>query len=258
MEPTVLYQRQGPVALITLNRPKVLNAINRQLKVELGQALERLDAEDEAQVGIITGAGRAFCAGRDLKERAQDNAEGIQASSRDSLLPHHPYMWNLPAKPLIAAVNGFAMAGGWAIAQLCDLRLASEDAKLGITEANVGLLPPFATLLPRLMPMASVLELVFTGEPIAAQRAYQLGFLNAVVPAARLMPEAMSLAQKVAENAPLSLRYFKELAYRGLDTDSQGLAEVTHQLYEKLLASQDAQEGPRAFVEKRKPRWRGS
>ena len=176
MADTVLYENQGKIVIITLNRPEVLNAINRQLAGELGEALVRFDHDEEAVVGIITGAGRAFCAGRDLKERAEDNTTGIQAKAIDSMSSEHPYMWPQTSKPLIAAINGYALAGGWSIAQICDLRLAAEDAKLGITESRVGLLPPFATILPRLIPMASVLELVFTAEPISAQRGWEIGF----------------------------------------------------------------------------------
>lgn len=257
MTATVLYEKQDAIAIITLNRPEVLNAMNRQLKQELSEALGRFEGDEDARVAVITGAGRAFCAGRDMKERADDDAAGIQARSIDSLLPDHPYMWKQPSKPLIAAVNGYALAGGWAIAQMCDLRLAAADARLGITEPRVGLLPPFASLLPRLMPMAAVLELVFTADPITAQRAYELGFLNQVAPTDRLMPEALALARRIAENAPLSLRYFKKLAYQGLDMTSLDLANLTHELYDSLLTSEDAREGPRAFVEKRKPRWKG-
>ena len=109
MAPTVLYEKRESVVVITLNRPQVLNAINRQLKRELGESLERFDGDEGAHVAIVTGAGRAFCAGRDLKERAQDNTEGIPARATDSLLPDHPYMWKQPSKPLIAAINGYAL-----------------------------------------------------------------------------------------------------------------------------------------------------
>jgi enoyl-CoA hydratase/carnithine racemase len=253
----VLYQKEDQIVTITLNRPEALNAINRQLRQELNDAILRFDGDDGARVAIITGAGRAFCAGRDLKERAADNAAGIQARATDSMgadsLAWFAHTW----KPLIAAINGYAMAGGWAIAQMCDLRLAAEDALLGITEARWSLLPPFATLLPKLIPMAAVLELVFTGQPITAQRAYEIGFVNKVVPKERLMEEARALAQQIIANAPLSVRYFKELAYRGLDMSEPALAALTRHLYDQLLRTEDAKEGPRAFAEKRQPRWQG-
>jgi enoyl-CoA hydratase len=253
----VLYEQQDHIVTITLNRPEALNAINRQLRRELTEAIERYDQDEAARVAIITGSGRAFCAGRDLKERAEDNAAGIQARASDSLgsdsLGLFPRTW----KPLIAAINGYAMAGGWAIAQMCDLRLVAEDAKLGITEARWSLLPPFATMLAKLIPMAHVLELVFTAEPITAQRAYEIGFVNRVVPQARLMDEATALARRMVANAPLSLRNFKEMAYRGLDMSEPAIAALTTRIYDQLLQSEDAKEGPRAFAEKRQPEWKG-
>ena len=257
MTAAVLYDQDEHTVLITLNRPEALNAINRQLRQELADALRRYDQDDTARVAIITGAGRAFCAGRDLKERAADNAAGIQARASDSLgsetLGLFPRTW----KPLIAAINGYAMAGGWAIAQMCDLRLAAADAMLGISEARWSLLPPFAAALTKLIPMAHVLELVFTAEPITAQRAYEIGFVNKVVPTERLVEEAMALGQKLVANAPLSLRNIKELAYRSLDMSESATAVLTMRIYDQLLLSEDAKEGPQAFAEKRQPQWQG-
>ena len=257
MAETILYEKQDNVVIITLNRPDALNSINRQLRRELGEAIDQFDGEDDSFVAIITGAGRAFCAGRDLKERASDNAEGIQARASASMTPESPYMWPRTWKPMIAAVNGFALAGGWSIAQMCDLRLASDDAKLGITETKWSLMPPFGTILPKMVPLSAVLELVFTAEPITAQRAYDIGFLNKVVPAEQLMDEAIALAQKIAENAPLAVQYFKELAYRGLNMSTQDISSLTYHMYDQLLTTEDSKEGPLAFAEKRKPRWQG-
>ena len=245
------------MVVITLNRPDSLNAINRQLRRELGEAVLRFDEDENARVAVITGAGRAFCAGRDLKERAEDNAAGIQARARDSMSQERPYMWPQTWKPLIAAINGYALAGGWSIAQMCDIRLAAEDARLGITEARVGLMPPFAVTLPKLIPMAAVMEIVLTAEPITAHRAYEIGFVNKVVPGDHLMVEALAMARRIVDNAPLSLKYFKEQAYRSLDMSSQAVASLTFHMYDRLLLSEDSKEGPRAFAEKRKPRWQG-
>jgi enoyl-CoA hydratase len=257
MSAAVVYDKDEQIVTITLNRPEALNAINRQLRQELGEAVERFDQDPEARVAIITGAGRAFCAGRDLKERASDNAAGVQARGLDSMGAERLTLFPRTWKPLIAAINGYAMAGGWAIAQMCDLRLAAEDARMGITEARWSLLPPFAATLARLIPMAVVLELVFTAEPITAQRAHEIGFLNTVVPGERLMDEARALARRLVANAPLSLRYFKEIAYRGLEMNEPSIAALTRQIYDQVLLSEDAREGPRAFAEKRPPRWRG-
>ena len=257
MAETILYEKQGNIVTMTLNRPDSLNAINRQLRQELSDAIIQFDSDPEAYVAIITGAGRAFCSGRDLKERAEDNAKGIHVDASHSMSKDRPFMWPNTWKPLIAAVNGFALAGGWMIAQMCDLRIASEEAKLGISETKWSLLPPFATILPKQMAMSAVLELVLTAQPVTAQRAYDMGFLNKVVPAGDLMEEAMAMAQQIADNAPLAVQTFKELAYRGLNMSVQDISALTYQMYDALLLTEDAKEGPRAFAEKRKPQWKG-
>jgi enoyl-CoA hydratase len=257
MTAAVLYEKDDEMVIITLNRPEALNSINRPLRQELNEAIVRFDRDDQARVAIITGAGRAFCAGRDLKERAADNAAGVQARANDSMGADSLAWFERTWKPMIAAINGYAMAGGWAIAQICDLRIAAEDAMMGITEARWSLLPPFATALPKLIPMAAALELVMTAQPITAQRAYEIGFVNHVVPKERLMEEAKALARLITANAPLSVRYFKELAYRGVDMSEAALAALTRHLYDQLLRTEDSKEGPRAFAEKRRPQWKG-
>jgi len=254
---TVLYEKQGNIVTITLNRPAALNSINRQLRRELGEAIQQFDGEYDSYVAIITGAGRAFCAGRDLKERAADNEAGVQAKASDSMSRDRPFMWPNTWKPTIAAINGFALAGGWSIAQMCDLRVASDDAQLGITETKWSLLPPFGATLPKSLSMSAVLELVFTAQPVSAQRAYDMGFLNRVVAPDQVMPEAMRFAEQIAENAPLALQYFKELAYKGQNMTTEDVCQMTYEMYDKLLATEDSKEGPRAFAEKRKPQWLG-
>ena len=257
MAETVLYEKTENIVTITLNRPDSLNSINRQLRADLSEAITTFDGDSDARVAIVTGAGRAFCAGRDLKERASDNAEGRQARAGDSMYPDRPYMWPQTWKPIIAAINGFALAGGWSIAQMCDLRIASEDAKLGITETKWSLMPPFGTILPKQIGLAATLELCLTAQPVTAQRAYDMGFLNKVVPGDQLMAEAMTMAAQIAENAPLAVQYFKELAYRGLNMSTQDISALTYHMYDQLLTTEDSKEGPRAFAEKRKPNWQG-
>ena len=158
---------------------------------------------------------------------------------------------------MIAAVNGFALAGGWSIAQMCDLRIGSEEAKLAISETKWSLLPPFGSILSKQIPLSAVLELVLTAQPVTAQRAYDMGFLNKVVPAGDLMEEALTMAQQIADNAPLAVQTFKELAYRGLNMSNQDISALTYQMYDALLLTEDSKEGPKAFAEKRKPQWKG-
>jgi len=254
---TILYEKKGNIVTVTLNRPDSLNAINRLLRQELAEAIAEFDGDQEAFVAVITGAGRAFCSGRDLKERADDNSQGVQAKASASMTKESPFMWPRTWKPMIAAVNGFALAGGWSIAQMCDLRIASQEAKLGISETKWSLLPPFGSILSKQIPLSAVLELVLTAQPVTAQRAYDMGFLNKVVPAEDLMDEAMIMAQHIADNAPLAVQTFKELAYRGLNMSNQDISALTYQMYDALLLTEDSQEGPKAFAEKRKPQWKG-
>lgn len=255
--PTVLYEVNDHICVITLNRPRALNAVNRELRAALIDALARFDDDGRARVAILTGAGRAFCSGRDLKERAEDNAAGIQARPEDAMAAHSLHSWPHPRKPLVGAINGHCLAGGFSIAQICDIRIASETATFGITEARVGLMAPFGSLLPRLIDAAHALELILTADIISAQRAYEIGFVNRLVAPHDLMAEAAATAGRIAANAPLSVQYAKELVYRSLVLDDMGLHRLTYHMYQHLLRSEDAEEGPRAFVEKRPPEWTG-
>ena len=253
----LLFSKEGAVGVITLNNPERMNAMTPGMSEGLPRLVRELQDDPDIKVIVLTGAGRAFCSGRDLKERADDNAQGLQVDASHSMTKETPFMWPKTWKPLIAAVNGFALAGGWSIAQMCDLRIASEEAKLGISETRWSLLPPFGTILPKQMNLASVLELVLTAQPVTAQRAYDMGFLNKVVPAADLMEETMTMAQQIADNAPLAVQTFKELAYRGLNMSNQDISALTYQMYDALLLTEDSKEGPKAFAEKRKPQWKG-
>lgn len=259
MPETVLYEKTGAadhVAIITLNRPESSNAINRQLRRELQEVINHFDNEDdEAWVAVITGAGRNFCAGRDLKERAADNAAGVQARAENSMSPNKPHMWERPAKPLVAAVNGAAAAGGWSIAQMCDVRLAADNARLGITETKWSLMPPFAVELTKMIGISNVLELVMTADLLPAPRVKEMGFLNKVVPADELVPAAVKMAESIAQNAPLAVRTIKELAYSSLDLSIAEVSARTYLAYDYILTTEDSKEGPRAFAEKRRPNW---
>ena len=175
MSESVVYEIQDKIAVITLNRPDALNALNRDMIGNLRKAIIRFDQDDRAWVAIITGAGRAFCAGRDLKERANDNLFGRQVSAEETMYGGGLSMWPTPSKPMIAAVNGYALAGGFAVAQVCDIRIASESAMLGITEARVGLMAPFAIHLNKIISETAVMELVLSAEPIPAWRVLEMG-----------------------------------------------------------------------------------
>jgi enoyl-CoA hydratase len=256
----VLYERRGHTALITLNRPERRNALSPEVFARLRERWDAFDADREARVAILTGAGdRAFCAGADLK--VMNESGGIsnfgrteaQERPRRGGFDIQPRTW----KPIVAAINGYAIAGGWWLAQLCDIRLAADDAKLGISEVKWNLPAGWVTDLTRIIGMGHALEVTLTGEPISAQRAYEIGFVNRVVPHERLMDEAFALAELIAGNGPMSVQAHKEILYRGyLLSRDEGNAVAGH-ILAKLMTSEDAKEGPRAFVEKRKPVWKG-
>lgn len=257
---TVLFERRGRTAVITLNRPEAMNAVNSQLWCEAGTALEEFAQDPELWVAVITGAGeRAFCAGADLKELA---AGGFR-------IPEHAARWGFAgivqhyvSKPLIAAVNGFALGGGTEIALACDLIVASERASFGLPEVKRGIIAAAGGLLrlPRQLPLKRAVEAIFTGEPLTAAEAQRWGLVNRVVPHEQVLPEALALAEKICENAPLAVRASKEIIYRGLDAPLDYPAEaweINRKYRAEVMASADAREGVRAFAEKRRPRWTG-
>ncbi len=253
MADEILYENRGQVAVVTINRPAARNAINAGVREGLREAWRRFNGDDAARVAILTGAGdRAFCAGADLKE---------MSSGELGVLPRN-FMPTVNVniaveKPVIAAVNGAAYAGGWALVQMCDLVVAAEGARFAITEAKVGRGMPWAVPLTHMIPQKVLLEILMTGDPISAQRAYEIGFVNHVVPAAGLMDKAMALAETIADNAPLTVAAAKEMVYMATDTGRRAGLEAAHHLFHRVYASDDAQEGPRAFAEKRKPQWTG-
>jgi enoyl-CoA hydratase/carnithine racemase len=249
----ILYENRGQVAIITINRPEARNAINRGVREGLASAWERFEKDGEARVAILTGAGdKAFCAGADLKEMAHNKLGSLPRN----FLPTLNVNIHL-TKPVIAAVNGVAYAGGWALVQMCDLVVASETARFAITEAKVGRGMPWAVPLTHMIPQKVLLEILLTGNPITAQRAYEIGFVNHVVPADQVLPKAMEIATTIAENAPLTVAAAKEMVYMATDMGRQAGLEAARHLFDHVYRSEDAQEGPRAFAEKRKPQWKG-
>jgi enoyl-CoA hydratase/carnithine racemase len=252
-EQPVRYQVTEGVAWLVIDRPERRNAINRAVGAGLWDGFRRFDADDGAKVLVLSGAGdAAFCAGADLREMA---ALGM-ARPPDDLAPHLGVNLEID-KPVIAAVNGAAYAGGFLLAQMCDLCLAAEHASFAIAEARWGRGAPWAAPLPWLVPPRIAMELLLTGEPIGARRALEVGLVNAVVPAASLRDAAEALARRIAANAPLSVRAAKRMVYRSVGLSLREAVDEGWRLFDPVYASEDAQEGPRAFVEQRAPVWKG-
>ena len=245
--PAVLTEVRGRTLVITLNRPHARNAMNSAMVQGLLDGFARLDDDDQLSVGVLTGAGRGFCSGMDLKAFAR---EGTPAGV-DQLLYHGC------RKPLIGAIEGFAMAGGLELALLCDLLVAAQGASLGVPEVAVGLFAAGGALirLPARIPSAVAAELVLTADPITAERALGLGLVNRVVPAGDSLAEALKLAERIARNAPLALVASKEVLRAVPGKTEADLFELQKPLMKRVFRSEDAKEGPRAFAERRTARW---
>jgi len=257
--PAILFQVRDHTAYITINRPEVMNALNREAWEGLAQAWLRVRDDPEIRSAIVTGAGdKAFSAGADLKEMARlDAAAGPgQPTSRrwsDALMGLE--VW----KPFIAAINGYCLAGGMELALFCDFRIAAEHASFALTEVTIGGIPGSGGTqrLTRLIPFTHALELLMTGERISAQEAYRIGLVNRVVPQGELMAAAAALAQRLNRNAPLSVRAVKEAAYKGVEMPLEQGLRLEALLLGQLQHTEDNREGPRAWVEKRPPVFKG-
>jgi enoyl-CoA hydratase/carnithine racemase len=254
----VLYEKKGSVAYVTVNRPKVLNALNTPTWSDLRTAFE--DARDDAAVRgvILTGAGdKAFIAGADINELAQAAAFKAQQSSRfgQQVLD---LIENL-GKPVIAAVNGFALGGGCETAMACTIRIAVETAKFGQPEVMLGLVPGGGGTqrLPRLVGKGRALQLILSGEMITAQEAYRIGLVNEIVPVAGLIQRAEAILMKIAANAPIAVKFALEAANKGMETSqSEGLL-LEASYFGLCAATEDKKEGTTAFLEKRAPQFNG-
>ncbi len=250
-EDAVLVERRGRVMVITLNRPEAMNAINGALSNGLMSAVKALDEDDSLTAGIITGAGRAFCAGMDLKAFARGEDIG----------PLGAFIREGSSKPLIAAIEGFALAGGCEIALTCDLLVASKSSKIGIREVKVGLFAAGGGVLrlPARVGMSKAMEMAVTGEPMTAEEALAAGMLSEVTEDGGALDAAIAWADRIAENAPLAVAASKTLvraAAEGIDEDTLWKMQIP--LQKKVFASNDAKEGPVAFAEKRAPNWTGT
>jgi enoyl-CoA hydratase/carnithine racemase len=254
----VLYETKGAIAHVTVNRPKVLNALNTPTWSDLRRAFEH--ARDDATIrgAILTGAGnKAFIAGSDISELARVTAFEAQQSSRfgQEVLD---LIENL-GKPVIAAVNGFALGGGCETAMACTIRLAVETAKFGQPEVALGLIPGGGGTqrLPRLVGKGRALQLILSGDMISAEEAYRIGLVNEIVPAAHLIARAEAILTKIASNAPIAIKFALEAANKGMDT-SQGEGLLLEASYFGLCAAtDDKREGTSAFLEKRAPQFHG-
>jgi enoyl-CoA hydratase/carnithine racemase len=252
MGEAVSYQLEDGVAWLVIDRPEARNAINQAVGKGLWEGFRRFEEDPAAAVLVLTGAGEAFCAGADLKEMA---ALGLTVPPRD-MAPHLGQNLQV-TKPVIAAVNGPAFGGGFLLAQMCDLCVAGTSARFAVTEARWGRGAPWAAPLPWLVPPRVAMELLLTGEPIDAQRAHDVGLVNRVVPDPELRSEAGRLARRIAGNAPLSVRAAKAMVHATAGRDLDAAVEEGWRLFQPVYLSEDAQEGPRAFVEKRPPVWKG-
>jgi enoyl-CoA hydratase len=267
-EPAVLIERAGPVVTLTLNRPEKKNAFNCEMLCRLADAWDMVDEDPEVRVAIVTGAGGNFSAGADLdrlvgalmsgKPAEDEFEERIRADL--SLIYKGFLKEHRTAKPLIAAVEGYCYAGGMEILQAFDLRVVAEGAKLGITEVQRSLFPMSGSTvrLPRQIPWAIAMEMLITGEPITGQRAYEIGLVGHVVPDGTTIERARRLADRVAANGPLAVKAIKASV---LAADALPEAEAYQRELElgmEVMASNDAREGPRAFLEKRAPNYTGT
>jgi len=252
MGEAVSYQLEDGVAWLVIDRPEARNAINQAVGRGLWEGFRRFEEDPAAAVLVLTGTGEAFCAGADLKEMA---ALGLTVPPRD-MAPHLGQSLQV-TKPVIAAVKGLAFGGGFLLAQMCDLCVAGASAQFAITEARWGRGAPWAAPLPWLVPPRVAMELLLTGDPIDAQRAYEVGLVNRVVPDPELRSEAGRLARRIAGNAPLSVRAAKAMVQASAGRALDEAVEEGWRLFEPVYLSEDAQEGPRAFVERRPPVWKG-
>jgi enoyl-CoA hydratase/carnithine racemase len=249
---TLIYDLRDGVAWLTMNRPQARNALNRELRESLRAAFARFAAEDGARVAILRGAGPVFCAGADLKEMAET---GLTIPPPD-WIPHLQRGAMLD-KPVIAAVRGSALAGGFLLAQMADLCVAAHDAEFGITEARWGRGAPWAAPLSSMIPPRIALELLLVAQPISAARAYELGFVNRLAAPDRVDEVAGELAAAIAANAPLSVRAGKRMVHEVTGLPLARAFELADELWAPAYLSEDAQEGPRAFRERRAPQWKG-
>ncbi len=262
----IIYEKQDGIATITLNRPERMNAFNNAMIREWAEALEDARTDREIRVVIVTGAGRGFCAGADLRSgsgvaEVSRSEQPISAADRRSWLRDGvqsvPRQVMLLDKPYIGAINGAAVGAGMDMASMCDIRIAAETARFGMSYARVGIIPGDGGcwLLPRIVGLQKALELIWSAEVFDAQEALRIGYVSRVVPAEKLMDEARAFAQKLANGPAVAMQLAKRLVYRGLDSTFAEALEAANHAMAIAQTTEDAREGPRAFSENRPPKF---
>jgi enoyl-CoA hydratase len=264
----LLFEKRGHIAYVTLNRPAARNAVNPELVVRLAEAWHEIDADATVRAAIVTGAGEtAFCAGADLARliplfsgaRPVEDEWDRKIIEKRSLVGVALLRDFNPDKPLIAAINGFCIAGGLELVQGTDLRVASESATFALQEVKWAILPSGGSMvrMPRQLPYCKAMEILLTGNRIDAAEAYRLGFVNYVVPPGQVMAKAQELAERIAENGPLAVRAIKRTVLKALGRPLEEGYRMEDEAMREIMRTEDAKEGPRAFIEKRKPRYVG-
>jgi enoyl-CoA hydratase/carnithine racemase len=259
---TVLFEVRNQIAYVTFNRPESMNAVNRQMTGELVDACNRIEEEDGVRVAIFTGAGeKAFSAGMDLKERAESGSSPIERRRQKLSATIHTQSRAVAAitKPTIAAIRGYCVGGGLEFALACDLRVAAQDAKLGLAEVKRGLIPGAGGTqrLARTVGVAKALEICLTGDNVSGSEAEHLGLVNKAVPAGEVMSAAEDLAGRILKGAPLSVLFIKEAIKKGVELSLDEGFRLESDLSALVGTTEDSREGPRAFAEKRAPVWKG-
>ncbi len=252
----LLLKKEGNICILSINRPNALNALTTEVLKELGDAIEIVENDQDIFVLIITGEGKAFVAGADIVEMKDKNAEEARTFAKLGIEVFRKL--ELMEKPVIAAVNGFALGGGCELAMSCDIRIAGEKARFGQPEVGLGITPGFAGTqrLSRLVGIAKAKELIFTADMINAQEAEKIGLVNKVVSQEELLDIAMEMAKKIASKGQIAVRYSKVAINRGIETDIETGMAIERDLFGLCFATEDQKEGMNAFVEKRNPEFK--
>lgn len=254
---TIIFEKRENIAYITFNRPEVLNAISAQLIAEFGQVISEIEQDKDIRVVIITGAGRAFMAGADISELAKMTP--LEINEWNHRIVENSRALAALKQPVIAAINGYALGGGLEVALFCDIRVAAENAKLGLPEVSLGIIPGGGGTpqLPRLIAKAKAMEMLLTGDMIDAQEAYRIGLVNKVVPEGQALTAAEEIAARILKRGPLATMLVKDSVVVGKDLPLDAAMEYAHKNLVLCFASEDAREGLSAFLEKRPPKWKG-